>query len=77
MENSFMGIGDLVVQLAADHPVLAGMVVTCMCLQWIAIIIVNLTPTPKDDAQVNKALKVGYRFVELLAGIINSRKVKQ
>lgn len=39
----------------------------------LAIAIVNLTPTPKDDEMVAKA----YRYIEFLAGIVNSKKVKQ
>ncbi len=31
-----------------------------------AVIIVNMTPTPKDDAYVAKF----YRFIEILAGIV-------
>ncbi len=31
-----------------------------------AVIVVNLTPTPKDDAYVAKF----YRFIEILAGIV-------
>lgn len=37
-----------------------------------ALIIVNLTPTPKDDNLLAK----GYRVIELMAGIIGAR-VKQ
>jgi hypothetical protein len=36
-----------------------------------ALMIVNLTPTPKDDAAVAKL----YRLVEILAGLL-SKKVK-
>jgi hypothetical protein len=31
-----------------------------------ALAIVNLTPTPKDDAAVSKF----YRFIEILAGVV-------
>jgi hypothetical protein len=34
-----------------------------------ALIIVNLTPTPKDDAIVARA----YRVLEVLAGIVGAR----
>lgn len=37
-----------------------------------ALMIVNLTPTPKDDEIVGKA----YRLIEMLAGLVNSSKVK-
>jgi len=39
----------------------------------LAVAIVNLTPTPKDDAVVAKA----YRVIEFAAGILNRRLVKQ
>ena len=38
----------------------------------LAIAIVNLTTTPKDDAIVTWV----YKYIELVAGIFNSRKVK-
>lgn len=39
----------------------------------LAVAIVNLTPTPKDDAVVAKV----YRVIEFAAGILNRRLVKQ
>jgi len=40
----------------------------------VAVLIVNLTPTPKDDAIVSKV----YRWIiEPLAGVVNKTKVKQ
>ena len=39
----------------------------------VAVAIVNLTDTPKDDEMVAKA----YRYIEFLAGIVNAKKVKQ
>ena len=38
----------------------------------LALAIVNLTPTPKDDAWVAK----GYRVLEIVAGLL-SKKAKQ
>jgi hypothetical protein len=37
-----------------------------------AVIIVNLTPTPKDDVYVAKF----YRFIEILAGIVTKLSKK-
>ena len=45
----------------------------------LAVAIVNLTPTPKDNArysQLSRLLVKGYRIVELVAGIVDSRRVK-
>jgi len=39
----------------------------------VAVVIVNLTPTPRDDEALNtfdRALVKGYRALEILAGII-------
>ncbi len=40
-----------------------------MALHGVAVLIVNLTPTPKDDAVLAKV----YRVIELLAGIISTK----
>ena len=42
-------------------------------LHALALAIVNLTETPKDDEWLGRI----YRWIEFLAGIINSNKVKQ
>ena len=39
----------------------------------LALAIVNMTETPKDDEWVGKI----YRWIEFLAGIVNKAKVKQ
>lgn len=39
----------------------------------LALAIVNLTDTPKDNEAVAKA----YRYIEFLAGIVRANKVKQ
>lgn len=44
-----------------------------------ALIIVNVTPTPKDDEFLEAAggrVKGFYRLIEMAAGIFNSSKVK-
>jgi len=38
-----------------------------LAVQWIAMAIVNLTPTPEDDKWVGKF----YRFIEVVAGVIS------
>jgi hypothetical protein len=52
MDHFITNIQDLLVILLATHAV--------------AIAIVNLTPTPKDDETVAKV----YKLIEILAGII-------
>lgn len=40
----------------------------------VAVLIVNLTPTPKDDEAVSSAgamLRSAYRAVEILAGVVS------
>jgi hypothetical protein len=51
-----------------EHWVMAG-----AAAHAVAVVIVNLTPTPKDDAALDtfdRALVKGYRALEILAGII-------
>jgi hypothetical protein len=45
---------------------LPEIVATLFAVHAAAVLIVNLTPTPKDDAYVAKF----YRFIEILAGIV-------
>jgi len=52
---------------------LDGYLAVVFALHALAVAVVNLTPTPKDDAVVAKA----YRVIEFLAGIFNRRLVKQ
>lgn len=52
MDHFFTNVQQLLTILLATH--------------GLAIVIVNLTPTPKDDVFVAKA----YRAIEILAGII-------
>lgn len=42
------------------------LITVLLAIHAIAVVIVNLTPTPKDDAAVAKF----YKVVEVLAGII-------
>jgi len=52
---------------------LTGYFEVVIALHALAVAIVNLTPTPKDDAVVAKV----YRVIEFAAGILNRRLVKQ
>jgi hypothetical protein len=47
--------------------------VGCAVAHAVAVVIVNLTPTPRDDealGTLGRALVKGYRAIEMLAGII-------
>jgi len=44
-----------------------------VAIHGVALIVVNLTPTPKDDAALTAAAKTAvklYRALEILAGVI-------
>lgn len=54
-------------------------VTLAIAIHGLALVIVNITPTPKDNEYLDGATKVlvkAYRAVEILAGIV-SRKAKQ
>lgn len=58
---------------------LADYVALAVAIHGLALVIVNITPTPKDNEYLDNAAKVlvkVYRAVEILAGIV-SRKAKQ
>ena len=58
---------------AADYVALA------IAIHGAAVVIVNMTPTPKDNAALDKYSRLMvklYRVVEILAGVV-SRRVKQ
>jgi hypothetical protein len=51
----------------------AQYVALAIALHGLALVIVNLTPTPKDDEALDAAQRVVvklYRVVEILAGIV-------
>ncbi len=50
---------------------LSGIVGVLVAVHAAAVAIVNLTPTPKDDAVVAKV----YKYIEWLAGVV-SKKAK-
>lgn len=54
-------------------------VTLAIAIHGLALVIVNLTPTPKDNEALDGVTKVAvklYRALEILAGIV-SRKAKQ
>lgn len=59
---------DFLTQIPYLGEVLAGLIAA----HALAIFIVNLTPTPKDDELVAKA----YRYIEFAAGIVKPKNVK-
>lgn len=61
------------VDRAADYVALA------VAIHGAAVVIVNMTPTPKDNAALDKYSRLMvklYRVVEILAGVV-SKRVKQ
>ena len=57
----------------------AEYVTLAVAVHGLALVVVNLTPTPKDNEALDGATRVlvkVYRAVEILAGIV-SRKAKQ
>ncbi len=54
-------------------------VTLAVAIHGLALVVVNLTPTPKDNEALDSATRVVaklYRAVEILAGIV-SKKAKQ
>jgi hypothetical protein len=52
---------------------IADYVALAVAIHGVALIIVNLTPTPKDDAALQAGAKIAvkiYRAIEILAGVI-------
>ena len=52
---------------------LADYVALAVAIHGLALVIVNLTPTPKDDEALTAAAKIItklYRAIEILAGLI-------
>lgn len=44
-----------------------------LAIHGVAVMVVNLTPTPKDDEAVSAAgatLRQSYRIIEILAGVV-------
>lgn len=57
----------------------ADYVALAVAIHGLALVIVNITPTPKDNQALSDATRVVvklYRAIEILAGLV-SRKAKQ
>jgi len=57
----------------------ADYVALAVAIHGVALVVVNITPTPKDNEYLDSTARVlvkVYRAVEILAGIV-SRKAKQ
>lgn len=61
---------ELVVSLFDKYPVLSTVLAGVLAAHALALFIVNLTPTPKDDTFVARA----YKVVEWVAGITRRAK---
>ena len=64
-------------QFIAKHA--SDMLQVVSLLHAAALVIVNITPTPRDNEILNGvqgSVKKGYRLIEIFAGIFNSGKVK-
>lgn len=58
---------------------LTEIVAIAVAVHGVAVVIVNMTPTPKDDKQLSdlaRSIVRGYRVIELVAGLV-SKKAKQ
>lgn len=62
-------MNDLIAQFFAKFPVLGTILAGILAAHALALFVVNLTPTPKDDAFVGKL----YKFLEGLAGVVTMR----
>jgi hypothetical protein len=65
-------MNELIAQFFQKFPVLGVILAGILAAHALALFIVNLTPTPKDDAFVGKL----YKFLEGLAGVVTD-KAKQ
>lgn len=58
---------------------LTEIVALAVAVHGVAVVIVNMTPTPKDDKRLSDIARLvvrGYRVIELAAGLV-SHKAKQ
>lgn len=60
---------DLIVSLFQKYPVLGTVLAGVLAAHALAVFIVNLTPTPKDDRVVRKV----YKVIEWVAGIVTTK----
>lgn len=55
---------------------IADYVALAVAIHGLALVIVNLTPTPKDNVALSNAARVAvraYRVLEILAGVVSPR----
>jgi prephenate dehydrogenase len=55
---------------------LADYVTLAVAIHGVAVVIVNLTPTPKDNERLTDVARVvvkAYRAIEIVAGIVSKR----
>ncbi len=55
---------------------IADYVALAVAIHGLALVIVNLTPTPKDNAALSNAARIAvraYRVIEVLAGVVSPR----
>jgi hypothetical protein len=60
----------LIVDRLADYVALA------VAVHGVAVVIVNMTPTPKDNERLSEVARLvvrGYRVIELVAGLVSKR----
>jgi hypothetical protein len=62
-------LDEFVIGLFERHPILATILAGLVAAHGLALFIVNLTPTPKDNEIVMKL----YRVVEYVAGIVSPK----
>jgi hypothetical protein len=51
-----------------------------IAIHGVAVVVVNMTPTPKDNEALGTLQRIAvkaYRAIELLAGIFNTHNVKR
>lgn len=55
---------------------LPDIIALAVAIHGVAVVIVNITPTPKDDKRLSDLARLavrGYRVIELAAGLISKR----
>ena len=59
---------------------LADYVDLAIAIHGVAVVVVNITPTPKDNEALGTIQRIvvkAYRAIEILAGIVNAPAVKR
>jgi hypothetical protein len=55
---------------------IAEYVALAVAIHGLALVIVNLTPTPKDNEALSNAARIAvraYRLIEIIAGVVSPR----